>query len=283
MKELEIFIKEIVIHNPSEKGEMELDLELVFDNLTSLGRIQLPRITGEKIARIFAIPFGTTLDTNRRYYPLVANNKFPVAFHAIERDGPQWLDPDDRAHGEITIDLDTNGGPPSTWSVIAGAKDTDLKIEIKFDMLYLKYVRDPREDDSIGSNYPWGETTVFQHTLGLGQHGVLRPDPSKLYRSWKMYNFATKRFYTSNIYRFSREDWNLPEDSISSIYLNSHSITLYEHHYSDSRFANCQRVSLRNPGLYNLPEMNDKNGWNWNDRVSAIEMVVNEYPSSPVH
>jgi len=282
MKELEIFIKEVVIHNPSEKGEMELDLELVFDGLTSLGRIQLPRITGEKIARVFAIPFGTTLDTNRRYYPLVQNNKFTLAFHAIERDGPQWLDPDDRAHGTITIDLDTNGGPPSTWSIIAGARDTDLKIEIRFDLNYLKYVADPRAKPSIGNNYPWNGTTVFEHTLGLGRSGVLLPEPSKLYRSWKMFNLATKQSYTSNIYRFSREDWNLPEDSISSIYV-ANSITLYEHHYSDSRFKDCARVSLRNNGLYNLPEMNDKNGWNWNDRVSAIEMVVNEYPRSPVN
>lgn len=283
MKELEIFIKEIVIHNPSEKGEMELDLELVFDGLTSLGRIQLPRITGEKIARIFAVPFGTPLDTNSRYYPLVQNNKFSVAFHAIERDGPQWLDPDDRAHGQITIDLDTNGYPVSTWSIIAGARDTDLKIEIRFDLTYLKYVRDPRAEPSIGGNYPWGETTVFEHPLGLGQKGVLRPDPSKLYRTWLMYNFATKTSYTSKVYRFSREDWNLPEDSISSVYLSNHSITLYEHHYSDSRFANCQRVSLRNPGLYNLTEMSDADSWNWNDRVSAVEMVVNEYPQSPVN
>ena len=283
MKELEIYIHDILIHNPSEKGEMELDLELVFDGLTSIGRIQLPRITGEKIARIFAIPFGEPLDTNRRYYPLVQNNKFRVDFHAIERDGPQLIDPDDRAHAHIYIDLDDNGGPPSTWSIIAGAQDTDLKIEIRFDITYLKYVNDPRNKESIQIPYPWGETTVFQHTLGLGQHGALRPDPSKLYRSWKMYNFATKKSYTSKVYRFSREDWNLPEDSISSIYLNNHSITLYEHHYSDSRFPTCQRVSLRNQGLYNLPEMNDKNGWNWNDRVSAIEMVVNEYPPNPVN
>jgi len=113
----------------------------------------------------------TGVDTYQpKIYPLVVNNSFKVRLVAIERDGPQWLDPDDTAKGEFTIDMDKDP-PLSQWRIIAAdPRKTDLNVEASFQIDWLDYVEtdeipdnsEPAIADRSNYPFPWGaQVMVF--------------------------------------------------------------------------------------------------------------------------
>ncbi|MER9002079.1 MULTISPECIES: hypothetical protein [unclassified Mesorhizobium] len=117
-------------------------------------------------------------------YPLVVNNRFKVRLVAMERDGPQKMDPDDTAKGEFYIDLHTKYPPVSDWRIIAAdPRSTDLNVEASFQLQWLDYVDTaevaedgpPRIIDKSNYPYPWGANVmVFEHWLGLGRKAPLK-------------------------------------------------------------------------------------------------------------
>jgi len=228
-------------------------------------------------------------------HPCVVNNKFKVRLVAIERDGPQWLDPDDRANGEITIDMD-KFGPYTTWSVIAAdPQRTDLNVQVWFDIKGLEYVNAPEIpkeglptiDNTTNSPYPWDDSVhVFEHEMGLGKNSSLRLTSDKLISRREMLIFTRQgpRTNIQETYRFNVASLGIPNDTMSSIFVPKQTagrlnVTLYNHDFGDPRFGQSQNVTLSRWGLQNLGR------YGMDDRVSSVE-VVKTYPKtipSPVN
>ena len=224
-------------------------------------------------------------------YPRVVNNRFKVRLVAIERDGPQRLDPDDRAKDDLWIDLD-QVGPYSTWTIVAKGSDTDLNVQVSFDIVSLEYVNapeipapgDPSIEDTTNFPFPWGgEIKVFEHDLGLGRQARLDlADGRRVSRRdlWTIVpgNPGMLKQSTQDIYRFGVADIGITNDTMSSLYLpkpakGRYSITVYDHDFSDPRFAQGAKRTLSSPGLYKLSD------FGLGDRVSSVE-VVHTYPKT---
>lgn len=240
------------------------------------------------------------LETRPTIYPLVVGNRFKVRLVAIERDGPQWLDPDDKAKGEFFIDMDRDP-PVSTWRIIAAdPRNTDLNIEASFKINWLEYVDTdeivdpgpPRIIDQANYPYPWGnEVMVFEHWLGLGQKAALKLTGDNRFSRREFLTFTgppgrpgqLKRM-VQDVYRFGTARIGVPNDTISSVYVprktpGNVSVTLYQHDFNDSRFAAGAKKQFGSVGLYNLSE------FGFDDRVSSVE-VTHTYPKpnpSPVN
>ena len=225
-------------------------------------------------------------------YPLVVNNRFKVRLVAIERDGPQWLDPDDRAKGEFYIDLDVNY-PVSDWRIIAAdPRKTDLNVEASFRIHWLEYVvtdeipeqGPPTIMDTSNFPYPWGaQVMVFEHWLGLGSHAALQlVDGNRASRreywsiSGGVNNPGQLKRMVQDVYRFDVNRLGIANDIMSSLYVprlnaGNVAVTLYQHAFSDSRFAQGGKKRFGSVGLYNLSDHG------FDDRASAVE-VVHTYP-----
>lgn len=209
-------------------------------------------------------------------HPIVASNTFKVKLRAIERDSP---DPDDRADGTIEIDLDRHP-PHSTWSVIAARGDTDLKMQVWFNILTLDYVNfdDGRPSNAIQDQshwpYPWLGVRLFEHWLGLGRNvPVLPREANKISETafWIMSlpggGPARKRI--QRVYRYEITELGLPHDIVSSIYLPRNStLILHEHGPRDSRFDPAKGRRLSTFGLHNLADIG------WNDKISTIDLLT---------
>ncbi|GLK78082.1 hypothetical protein GCM10008171_33360 [Methylopila jiangsuensis] len=233
-------------------------------------------------------------------YPLVVANRFKVRLVAIERDGPQWLDPDDTAKGEFVIDMDKDP-PLSTWRIIAAdPRNTDLNVEASFEIKWLDYVvtdeiktDDPPAIVDTGNHpYPWGAAVVaFEHWLGLGRRADFRfTDQNRASRrEYWMFTGGPGRpgmakRMVQDVYRFGVNQIGLPNDVISSLFVpkmqtGTVTVTLYEHDFGDARFAQGAKTYFGTPGLYNLRERG------FDDRASAVE-ISHTYPKpnpSPVN
>jgi hypothetical protein len=227
------------------------------------------------------------------YYPIihprVVNNRFKVRLVAIERDGPQWLDPDDRAKGEFHIDLDEHG-PYTTWSVVAADPDnTDLDVQVWFDILNVDYVDAPEIvsndppgiEDRLNWPYPWGnDVVVFEHERGLGRRSPLRlTDDRRVSRKeiWSTTgNPGMLKKSVQDIYRFGVGQLGIANDTMSSIFVPKPaagrlSVTVHDHDFGDPRFAGGSKRAITRSGLYRLGD------FGLNDRVSAVE-IVHTYP-----
>lgn len=281
-KRLHIRLKSWFPFDYSESGEHDLDLYLWIE-----GRLahHLNHKGAEHIKPVGGFGTDGTL-----IFATVTKNRFKVKLVAIERDGPQWLDPDDVAKGEFHIDLD--GDPPTSyWTIVAqDPRNTDLKVELKFEIEYLEYVIDnevqpdpipegevaPIEDTS-NYPYPWGNSVMlFQHWLGLGARVRVVLPPDRLVRTMKIRrkNLRTGDISTTVIetYRFARHQIGLADDSISSVYIPSarrthYTVTLFEDDFSG------RKVQLRTTGLHNMQE------FGFNDTASSME-VTRSYPES---
>ncbi len=223
--------------------------------------------------------------TRPMIYPLVVNNRFKVRLVAIERDSP---DPDDTAKGEFYIDLDTKYPPVSDWRIIAAdPRNTDLNVEASFQLQWLDYVDTseipdegpPRIIDKSNYPYPWGANVmVFEHWLGLGRKAPLKLiDQNRASRrEYWMINGNAARRMVQDVYRFNVNQLGVANDTISSVYvpkLNAGhvTVTLYEHDFSDGRFAQGAKKSFGSVGLFNLRDTG------FDDRVSSAE-VIHTYP-----
>jgi hypothetical protein len=224
-------------------------------------------------------------------YPRVVNNRFKVRLVAIERDGPQWLDPDDRAKDEFTIDLD-QVGPYSTWTIVAKGPNTDLNVQVSFDILSVAYVNapeipkpgDPGIDDTTNFPFPWhSEIKVFEHDHGLGRQSRLDLTANQRVSRRELWAMpfgspGTLKRSVQDTYRFGVADIGIANDTMSSLYLpklanGRYSITVYNHDFGDARFAQSEKRTLSSPGLYKLSD------FGLGDRVSAVE-VVHTYPKT---
>lgn len=220
-------------------------------------------------------------------YPLVVNNRFEVRLVALERDSP---DPDDNAKAGFYIDLDTKYPPVSDWRIVASdPRNSDLNVEASFQLQWLDYV-DTNEIPDTGvrrivdkSNYPypWGANVmVFEHWLGLGRKAALKLDDQNRAsrREYWMINGNAARRMVQDVYRFNVNQLGVANDTISSVYvpkLNDGHVTvaLYEHDFSDSRFAQGAKKSFGSVGLFNLRDTG------FDDRVSSAE-VIHTYPKA---
>lgn len=227
-------------------------------------------------------------------HPRVVNNRFKVRLVAIERDGPQWLDPDDRAKDDLWIDLD-QVGPYSTWTVVAKGSDTDLNVQVSFDIVSLEYVNapeiptpgDPGIQDTTNFPFPWyGEIKVFEHDLGLGRQARLNLSDNRRVSRRELWTMpmgnqgpgspGVLKRSVQDTYRFGVADIGIANDTMSSLYVprlatGRYSVTVYNHDFSDPRFAAGGKRTLGSPGLYRLSD------FGLGDQVSSVE-VVHTYP-----
>lgn len=284
-KELTVRLKRWMPHNYSEARNHEHELEwyLWFE--------------GREAYRLFDKGLGDVVplqgyfggDVEPTIYPRVVNNRFKVRLVAIERDGPQWIDPDDRAKGEFFIDLDEHG-PYTTWSIIAAdPQHTDLNVQVWFDIVDVDYVDapeitnndPPRIQDTLNFPFPWGgSVTVFEHDLGLGKKAALRfVDGTRASRR-ELWSTAgdprVLRKSVQDVYRFNANGLGIPNDTMSSIFVpklssGRISVTVYDHDFADPRFATGGKRSYSRQGLYSLRK------YGLEDRASAVE-IVHTYP-----
>ena len=218
-------------------------------------------------------------------YPLVVNDRFKVELVGIERDAPN---PDETVRGEFYIDLDTKYPPVSDWRIIAtDPRNPDLNVEASFQLQWLDYVDTneiaedgpPRIADKSNYPYPWGANVmVFEHWLGLGRKAALKlVDQNRASRrEYWMINGNAARRMVQDVYRFDVNQLGIADDTISSVYvpkLNSGhvTVTLYEHNFSDRRFALGSKKSFGSVGLANLRDSG------FDDRASSAE-VIHTYP-----
>jgi hypothetical protein len=91
-----------------------------------------------------------------------------------------------------------------------------------------------------------------------------------------MINGNAARRMVQDVYRFNVNQLGVANDTISSVYvpkLNAGhvTVTLYEHDFSDGRFAQGGKKSFGSVGLFNLRDTG------FDDRVSSAE-VIHTYP-----
>jgi len=89
------------------------------------------------------------------------------------------------------------------------------------------------------------------------------------------------RRMVEDVYRVGVGQLGIANDVMSSFYLpkvqsGNLTVTLYEHDFNDSRFAQGTRKTFSAPGLYNLAD------YGFDDRVSAVEIAhVHPKPNAP--
>jgi hypothetical protein len=290
-KELTVRLTRWMPHNYSESGHHKLEWYLWFE-----GR-EAHRLIDEGPSDVVPLPGYFDGEIYPIITPKVVNNRFKVRLVAIERDGPQWADPDDRAKGEITIDMDQHG-PYTTWSVIAAdPRETDLNVQVWFDIVGLEYVdapeitnNDPPSiQDRLNWPFPWGSViTLFEHDLGVGRKSALRlTDDKRVSRRelWSMMgNAGTIKKSVQDVYRFNVGALGISNDTLSSMYVPKVNqgrvlVTVYDHDFSDPRFATGGKRTFSAAGLYSLGK------FGMEDQISSVE-VVHTYPkvkSNPVN
>lgn len=273
-KKLHVQMSSWLGHDFSDQGEYHLKLYLDFQGRQAFD-------FNRKSTHKHLVPTGFRENSwaEPMVFPVVTANKFPVRLRAIEKDGP--FDPDDRAAGTIEIDLDRDP-PHSTWSIIAGADDTDLRMQVWFKILTLEYVNfdDGRSvntiQDSANWPYPWNDIRLFEHQLGLGQSvSVPRREGNVIserpFWSWKFPN-GPMRKSVQRIYRYEVTELGMPHDVVSSIFLPRNStVILHEHQAHDSRFDPAKGHRLATFGLHNLRDIG------WDDKLSTIDLLTTTY------
>lgn len=280
-KKLHVEMNKWLGHNFSETSGNRYELELYVDFGGKQAFSFERRSTHQHL-----VPTGFVENSyyNPVIYPVVTANKFKVRLRAIERDSP---DADDRASGTIEIDLDKEP-PHSSWSIIAAANGTDLKMQVWFNILTLDYVNfdDGRPETAIQNQdnwpYPWNDIRLFEHWLGLG-HNVGVP--------WRAGNIISERAYwmmqwpsgparkyIQRVYRYEITELGMAHDVVSSIFLpRNTTVVLHEHGPNDSRFDPAKGRRLASFGLHNLNDIG------WNDKLSTIDLITTTGESSPVN
>jgi hypothetical protein len=279
-KKLHVEMSSWLGHDFSDNGEYHLNLYLDFQGKQAY-RFE------RKSSLKHLVPTGFVENSyyDPTVFPIVTSNRFQVRLRAIERDGP--FDPDDRAAGTIEIDLDRHP-PQSSWSIIAAAPGTDLKMQVWFKILTLEYVNfnDGQPTGAIydSSNwpFPWSDIRLFQHHLGLGQNVSVPQRPGniiseRVFWNWSFPNGPARKSI-QRVYRYEVTELGLPHDVVSSIFLPRQStVILHEHGPRDSRFDPAKGKRIGTFGLHNLGDIG------WNDKLSTIDLLTTSYEAPPVN
>jgi hypothetical protein len=278
-KKLHVEMSNWMGHDFSDAGEYHLKLFLDFE-----GREAFRFERNSPHQHLVPTGFVENSYYDPIIFPVVTSNRFKVRLRAIEEDD---IDPDDRASGTIEIDLDRDP-PESSWSIIAAARGTDLKMQVWFRILTLDYVNfsdgqpHPGIDDPTNWPFPWSDIRLFQHRLGLG-HNVGVPwragnmVSERTFWSWRFPNGPARKSI-QRVYRYEVTELGMAHDVVSSIFLpRNRTVILHEHGPGDSRFDPSKGKRLSTFGLHNLADIG------WNDQLSTIDMLTTTYEADPVN